>query len=435
MKQKLFLFLTSVAMALGMQAQRTLVLTPEALFATADSTEQSLQAARYAVEAAAKEVKAAEASRLPDISASLSASYLGDGYVWDRDFSNGMAVDIPHFGANFALSASQVIYAGGAVSNGIALSKQGHRMAELDYAKSRQQVRFRLLGDYLNLLKAQSQVQVYDENIGLTERVIAHLTAKREQGTVLQNALTRYELQLENLKLQRTRIANACTIYNRQLLKALDLDEDIRIVADSSVVDRYTASDTGIAWHDRAANGSIDLQQMEAAVTMSRLKERVAQAERLPKVALFAQEHLDGPVTIEVPVLNKNFNYWAVGVGISYNIGALYKAGDKVRAARLNTQRALAQSEHVEEQIGNAVEEAYIRLCEAENEVEVRGKSVELAKQNYDITAKRYANDLALLTDMLDASNAVLAAELELKNARINRLFCHYKLLFVCGEL
>lgn len=435
MKQKLFLFLTSVAMALGMQAQRTLVLTPEALFATADSTEQSLQAARYAVEAAAKEVKAAEASRLPDISASLSASYLGDGYVWDRDFSNGMAVDIPHFGANFALSASQVIYAGGAVSNGIALSKQGHRMAELDYAKSRQQVRFRLLGDYLNLLKAQSQVQVYDENIGLTERVIAHLTAKREQGTVLQNALTRYELQLENLKLQRTRIANACTIYNRQLLKALDLDEDIRIVADSSVVDRYTASDTGIAWHDRAANGSIDLQQMEAAVTMSRLKERVAQAERLPKVALFAQEHLDGPVTIEVPVLNKNFNYWAVGVGISYNIGALYKAGDKVRAARLNTQRALAQSEHVEEQMGNAVEEAYIRLCEAENEVEVRGKSVELAKQNYDITAKRYANDLALLTDMLDASNAVLAAELELKNARINRLFCHYKLLFVCGEL
>lgn len=435
MKQKLFLFLTSVAMALGMQAQRTLVLTPEALFATADSTEQSLQAARYAVEAAAKEVKAAEASRLPDVSASLSASYLGDGYVWDRDFSNGMAVDIPHFGANFALSASQVIYAGGAVSNGIALSKQGHRMAELDYAKSRQQVRFRLLGDYLNLLKAQSQVQVYDENIGLTERVIAHLTAKREQGTVLQNALTRYELQLENLKLQRTRIANACTIYNRQLLKALDLDEDIRIVADSSVVDRYTASDTGIAWHDRAANGSIDLQQMEAAVTMSRLKERVAQAERLPKVALFAQEHLDGPVTIEVPVLNKNFNYWAVGVGISYNIGALYKAGDKVRAARLNTQRALAQSEHVEEQMGNAVEEAYIRLCEAENEVEVRGKSVELAKQNYDITAKRYANDLALLTDMLDASNAVLAAELELKNARINRLFCHYKLLFVCGEL
>lgn len=435
MKQKLFLFLTSVAMALGMQAQRTLVLTPETLFATADSTEQSLQAARYAVEAAAKEVKAAEASRLPDISASLSASYLGDGYVWDRDFSNGMAVDIPHFGANFALSASQVIYAGGAVSNGIALSKQGHRMAELDYAKSRQQVRFRLLGDYLNLLKAQSQVQVYDENIGLTERVIAHLTAKREQGTVLQNALTRYELQLENLKLQRTRIANACTIYNRQLLKALDLDENIRIVADSSVVDRYTASDTGIAWHDRAANGSIDLQQMEVAVAMSRLKERVAQAERLPKVALFAQEHLDGPVTIEVPVLNKNFNYWAVGVGISYNIGALYKAGDKVRAARLNTQRALAQSEHVEEQIDNAVEEAYIRLCEAENEVEVRGKSVELAKQNYDITAKRYANDLALLTDMLDASNAVLAAELELKNARINRLFCHYKLLFVCGEL
>ena len=435
MKQRIKLMVLMLVTTAVASAQQVLRLTPELLFAMADSTEQSLQASRYGMEAATREVKAAEAMRLPDIEVSLSTSYLGDGYVWDRDFTNGMAVDIPHFGTNFAVSVSQVIYAGGAVESGIALSKQANRMKELDYEKSRQQVHFRLLGDYLNLLKAQSQQVVYDENIRLTERVIANLTAKREQGTVLQNALTRYELQLENLKLQCERVANACVIYSRQLTTALEMDATTRIVPDTAIL--HAAS--GVASIDGVTRDALthspDLLQMEVAVGMSRTKERLARSERLPKVAMFAQEHLDGPVTIEVPVLNKNFNYWVVGVGVSYNIGSLYKSGDKVRAARLDTQRALSQEAHVQEQVENAVTEAYIRLAEAEHEVEVRTKGVDLARANYDLTYDRYANELALLTDMLDASNTVLAAELELKNAHINRLFCYYKLRFVCGEL
>ena len=160
MKRKNLIFMLALAMATDIAAQSTRKLTPDALFAIADSTEESLHAKRIGVEAADKELQAAEASRLPDINVSLSASYLGNGYVWERDFSDGMAVEIPHFGANFALSVNQVIYAGGAVNNGIALTRQGKRMSELDYEKSRQQVHFRLLGDFLNLYKAQNQVGV-----------------------------------------------------------------------------------------------------------------------------------------------------------------------------------------------------------------------------------------------------------------------------------
>ena len=56
----------------------------------------------------------------------------------------------------------------------------------------------------------------------------------------------------------------------------------------------------------------------------------------LPKIALVAGEHLDGPITIEVPVLDNNFNYWYVGVGIKYNLSSLFKNNKKVRQATLN---------------------------------------------------------------------------------------------------
>ncbi len=73
-------------------------------------------------------LEAAKSQRLPNLSVSLSASYLGDGKIWDRDFSNAMKIDMPHFGNNFALEAEQVVYAGGAISSGIkqAAHRRGH---------------------------------------------------------------------------------------------------------------------------------------------------------------------------------------------------------------------------------------------------------------------------------------------------------------------
>jgi hypothetical protein len=44
-------------------------------------------------------------------------------------------------------------------------------------------------------------------------------------------------------------------------------------------------------------------------------------------------------------------------------------------------------------------------------------------------------NGLALLTDMLDASNIRLAAELNLEDARINLIYCHYKLRYASHTL
>jgi outer membrane protein len=41
------------------------------------------------------------------------------------------------------------------------------------------------------------------------------------------------------------------------------------------------------------------------------------------------------------------------------------------------------------------------------------------------VVQNRYQNDLALLTDMVDASNMKLSAEMALVNARISMLFKH----------
>ena len=136
-----------------------------------------------------------------------------------------------------------------------------------------------------------------------------------------------------------------------------------------------------------------------------------------------------------MPPIDKNFNYWYVGVGVKYNIASLYKSNKSLKRSRLTTRRALQQYDDAKEQTELAVKADYIRYMEAHEQLNTQIKNVELANQNYAIVNNRYKNDMALITDMLDASAAKLSAEQQLVNARINIIYHYYKLLYVSGTL
>ena len=94
------------------------------------------------------------------------------------------------------------------------MAELGEELARLDMEKQRQEVRFLITGYYLDLYKLSNQQQVIDQNIALTEKVIRNMEARREQGTVLRNDITRYELQLKSLQLTREKLVDAQPTVN-----------------------------------------------------------------------------------------------------------------------------------------------------------------------------------------------------------------------------
>ena len=226
---------------------------------------------------------------------------------------------------------------------------------------------------------------------------------------MLQNDITRYELRREQLRLELQRAEDTGTILNHRLVTALHLPEGTEIRPDTALLQ------TGIGMSDEAV--------------------RLQRSGRLPKVSLMAADHLDGPITIEVPVLNNNFNYWYVGVGIRYNIASLFKSGRRIRQAELYARRARESYDLECERVDNAVQESYVNLMTAEADLRTQQKSVELADENYAVVSNRYANDLALLTDMLDAGNTKLEADLALVEARINLIYDYYRMKYVTHTL
>ena len=421
--------------AMSSYAQQSYVLTMEQMFTLADENSKTIQVENVARSEAQQAVRVAQNGRLPDIELSLSASYLGNGCLMDRDFTNGQNIKMPHFGNNLAIKATQLIYGGGVVNTGIAMAKLKKEMASVNMEATRSRVRFMLTGFYLDLYKLQNVLKVYDRNIELAKVVIADTKARNEAGVVLQNDITRYELLLKNLELGRKRVSNSVEILNYDLVTILGLPSETLIQPDTTLLAQSFPVQDMAYWQQLAENEAYSVKQSALAVEMSQKNEKMVRAERLPSVALVAANHFDGPITIEVPVIDKNFNYWYVGVGVSYKLSSLYKSGKNIKRARISTDVNRRRREEVLEQTSLAVQADYTQYMEAYDEVSTLEKNVQLAKENYEVTETRYRNEMALVTEMLDASNQLLDAELQLANARINVIFNYYKLKNTSGNL
>lgn len=421
--------------AVGSYAQQPCVLTLEQIFALADENSKALKTEDAALIEAQQAVAEARNGRLPDIGISLSASYLGNGNLLDRYFSNGQSIKMPHFGNNFAVEATQLVYGGGAVTNSIAMAKLKEEMAGVNREAARSRIRFMLTGFYLDLYKLKNVLKVYDRNIELAKVVINDTKARNEAGVALQNDVTRYELQLKNLELARRRVENSVEILNYDLVTMLGLSADTQIEPDAALLERALPVEGVAHWQALAQEGAYAVKQSALAVEMGERGEKLARAERRPSVAVIAANHFDGPITIEVPVIDKNFNYWYAGVGVSFKLSSLYKAGKSIKRAQYATQTSRRRQDDVLEQTSLAVQADYTKYMESYDEVATLQKSVQLANENYSVIENRYRNDVALVTDMLDASNQLLDAELQLANARINVIFNYYKLKNTSGNL
>ena len=415
-------------------AQKSMTL-PQ-MFAAADSLNATVRAADFGVQEARAGVDVAKNAYLPSIQASASLSWIGLGYSADRNFKNFTDEQLPGFGNNIALQVSQVVFAGGAIKNGVKAAEFGSRLSEVQARSNREEVRYLIAGTSLEITKLQNQKRVLQSNIDLTQKVLDQMHARFEEGTVLKSDITRYDLLLKNLEFSRTNIESAVEIMSAKLSMAIGFpsDETVTPVPDITLPSGSEAFDAG---------NSTAVQAASLAAGLSETKLEIAKAERLPGIALFAGDTFNGPdVTTFISGkmagygrLDKNFNFATVGIGITYNLDNLYKSGKKIRQSEAAVSKSRAELSAAEQGVALALTAARTEYRNPFTQMEICEQAQDLARTTYSQVSDRYDSGLATVTDLLDASSAKLESEIAAINARIDILAAYYKLQYICATL
>ena len=411
------------------------VMTLDEMYALADANSKTIKIFETALAGDEQDVSVARNAYLPNVDVSASASYNGNVWVADRDFSNGQNFTAPHFGNEFSVEASQVVFAGGAIANSIKSMEIRKQISEWDLAEHRQQMYFLLTGYYLDLYKYRNLLVVYDRNMEQTMEVIGNMRAREAAGVVLDNDITRYEVQYQNLSYKRTELISSIAIYNDKLVTMLDLPQQTEILPDTALLTVRLSQPAETEFQDKAMDFSPLLNRNRLTIDMLGRQKKVTRAGYMPQISIFAGDNLKGPITYEIPTLDNNINVWYFGIGLKFSLGNMYKLPKKM--ARINTSIAQARDalDSAEESVMLDVRSAYIRYLDSFELLKTQEKSLQLARENYEVIANRYANDLVLVTDLVDADNLRLAAEVQYVNAQINVIYNYCKLLYETGTL
>lgn len=429
-------------------------LTLGELYAMADSQSVVIRIAEQALLAANQELRQAKNALLPHLQADISGSYIGDAYLLNRRFSASGTTDVilaglgpqqvqngrqttPHWGNNFSFEASQMLYAGGALKANIEMAAISQRIAQLEVDKSRQEVRLMLSSYYLDLVRLQHQSAIINTHIDLTKQVLAMMRSRQEAGTVLTSDITRYELQLKQLELAKIRLQDATQIIQYELQTNMHSPEEL--LPDtawvSSEYNRLTAVLSESEWQSAALQTNLNLKQAKAQEDMAEQGVKRTRSASIPKIALVIKDELWGPYTSDLIPINANVNAWFVGIGIHYDIDQLWHNHRAIEKAKIARHIAQEKTTLAQETLANQVHACYASFLTAFTEVATQEKQQELANETYRLVSKRYENDLALITDLLDASQSKLTADLELADAHVRLLFSYYQLKYITHTL
>ena len=421
--------------AMKAQEHPTLAANLQKLYDLADQNNRVLKLLQNNEAIAEKAIQVEKDKLLPSLEATLALSYISNGYITDRDFSNGFSVDIPSFGNSFIVEAKQLIYAGGAVNKAIELAKTNKEISALKTKQTQQDIRFMITSYYLEIMKMQNQLQIVEKNKEQTLKVKDQIKARYKEGVALKNNITRYDLLLQNLDLTILKLNNGISILKSELLNALQLPKgtNLNLEQENLFSEELQLNDTD--WESFALENAPSLKESGLQIAQAEKASELVKTDSLPQVFAFAGNYLNGPVMIEIPVLDNNFNYWNVGVGIKYNISSLFKNKSKEEQTKLGIISAQEHDAIVKDDLKVKVEAAQIRLSESINSYQTHLKGVELATENYTIVKNRFLNDMALMTEMLDADNTKLDSEMQTANSKINILFQYYQLKKLTGTL
>lgn len=414
-------------------AGRTITL--DELYALADTQSKAIKIFETAVTESEQDISVARNAYLPNIDFSASASYNGNVWVSDRDFSDGQNFTAPHFGNCFSIEASQVVFAGGAIANSIKSMEIRKQISEWDLAEHRQQMYFLLTGYYLDLYKYRNLLVVYDRNMEQTMEVIENMRAREAAGVALDNDITRYEVQYQNLSYKRTELISSIDICNDKLVTMLALPSQTEILPDTTLLSQRMMRSEEVEFQDRAVEYSPDLNRSRLTIDLLERQKKTVRAGYMPQVSIIAGDNLKGPITYEIPTLDNNINVWYVGIGLNFRIGNMYKIPKQMARLRTSLTRARNELALAEENVALDVRAAYVHYLDSFELLKTQEKSLQLARENYEVIANRYANDLVLVTDLVDADNLRLAAEVQYVNAQINVIYNYCKLLYETGTL
>ncbi|HEY0110656.1 MAG TPA: TolC family protein [Fibrella sp.] len=307
------------------------------------------------------------------------------------------------------------------------------RASRLDAQRNRSELVYTVTDAYYNIVKLIRSTTVIDQSIRQFEERERDANNLLKEGIVTANEVLKIQLQRNNLQLSRLQVdkARQTALYNFNLL--IGLPDNQQITVDTTLVNPVTTAEPLSNFLAQAVQARPEVQANALRLQSAEALLQNTKSSMYPHFGVSAGYNYINPTVRLIPEANSFISAWNVGAGLTYNIGSLYNLKGRMSSAKTAIDQASLQSQQQTDQIRSEVVTAYNNYQLALEQQNVIRTAVVQARENYRLTESRFRNGLVGSTDLLEANNFLLQAQLNVINAMVDAQLAYQRLLRATG--
>ncbi|MFC6100353.1 TolC family protein [Olivibacter domesticus] len=421
-------------------AQQTKVqpLSLEEIWKVAEMNNRQLKLSDLNLQQSRMEILEAKDRLLPELSVGGDIKLNSKFLIYDNGlFSSPQDVPVKGYGYGVGYNLNFNLYNGGKDKRNIAMKKEEETRKQYEVDLQKHSVKYNVAVAYFDLYKFLHFYDFLNAEIEAEKKQLRLIESLYKNGTVLKSDVLRTSVKLSQLELNLSDVTKKTEIAKQRLniLMGRENDTELAIQHDDIIELNAIKDDDYNDYVDIAFNKSPEYKIVNSDIKWSELNVKQMKATLLPKVSLYANYNYNYPQISFYPYSNDLWGFGQTGIKVQYSIDNLYKSKHTIARAQVVSNQAKEKAEMKKDEISLQVKEAYLQQQQALESVETAEQNIIKTTETVRVIRSSYLNQESLLTDLLEAENALLEAKLNLTTAQTNVNVTHIRLLAIIGIL
>ncbi|MFC1226541.1 TolC family protein [Pedobacter sp. BG31] len=432
------LLLLSASSVYAQHAEKVQALSLEEIWKVAETNNRQLKLADLNYQQSKIEILEAKDRLLPELSVGGDVKLNSRFLIYDNGlFSSPQDVPVKGYGYGAGYHLNFNLYSGGQDKRNITLKKEEETRKQYELDLQKHSVKYRVAVAYFDLYKFLHFYHFLHAEIEAEQKQLRWIESLHKNGTVLKSDVLRTSVKLSQLQLSLSDVGKKIEIAKQSLNILMGHEHNTALaIRYEDAIQLNAIADGGYNdYINIAFNKSPEYKIVNSDIKWSELNVKQVKATLLPKVALYSGYTYTYPQISFYPYSNNLWGFGQTGIKVQYAIDQLYKSKHTLAHARVISNQAKEKAKIKKDEISLQVKEAYLQQQQALERVETAEQNIIRTTEALRVIRSSYLNQESLLTDLLEAENALLEAKFNLTTAQTNVKVTHIKLLAIAGIL
>jgi outer membrane protein len=286
--------------------------------------------------------------------------------------------------------------------HGVNQTKQMNEAAGHQLDRTDQEIVFRVVTSYYDVLLAAKQLEVADQSVKTAQSIMDRSQARFDSGLTVESDLLTAKVRMAARLQEVIRARNTLEVAQAQLKTAMGMTLDSSFQLAGGLAERTFSMPAVQDVEKQALTNRPDLKRIASEEAAQRQSVSAAKSSFGPRVNAFAGWEMDNPTF----VAGGGGNNWLGGIEVQFDI---FQGGAK--RAELSRQRALeekvvAMKQAASDAVRLEVRRAYYETDANRQQIELARAAIAQAQESLRINQDRYDSGLTTITDLLGAEDA-----------------------------